>query len=60
MRTPKSLKSEEEQRRFAALEADVAVVVAYGLILPQAILDAPRHGCLNVHASILPRLRGAR
>ncbi|MEW4448531.1 methionyl-tRNA formyltransferase [Qipengyuania sp. JC766] len=59
VRTPKSLKSEEEQQRFAALEADVAVVAAYGLILPQAILDAPRHGCLNVHASILPRWRGA-
>ncbi len=58
-RSPKSLKSAEEQVRFAALEADVAVVAAYGLILPQAILDAPTQGCLNVHASILPRWRGA-
>ena len=59
VRTPTSLKSREEQEGFAALDADVAVVAAYGLILPQAILDAPRHGCLNVHASILPRWRGA-
>ena len=59
VRTPKSLKSPEEQAAFAALEADVAVVAAYGLILPQPILDAPQHGCLNVHASILPRWRGA-
>ena len=59
VRHPTSLKSAEEQARFAALEADVAVVAAYGLILPQAVLDAPEHGCLNVHASILPRWRGA-
>ena len=59
VRTPKSLKSPEEQAAFAALEADVAVVAAYGLILPQPILDAPKLGCLNVHASILPRWRGA-
>lgn len=59
VRTPRTLKSDVEQERFAALELDVAVVVAYGLILPQAVLDAPRHGCLNVHASILPRWRGA-
>tara|TARA_R110002072_G_scaffold65824_9_gene162492 strand:+ start:1327 stop:2238 length:912 start_codon:yes stop_codon:yes gene_type:complete len=59
VRSPASLKSSEEQARFAALEADIAVVAAYGLILPQAILDAPAHGCLNVHASILPRWRGA-
>ncbi len=59
VRHPKSLKSAEEQAAFAALAADVAVVAAYGLILPQAILDAPRHGCLNVHGSILPRWRGA-
>lgn len=59
VRTPKSLKSEEAQAEFAALGADVGVVAAYGLILPQAILDAPAHGCLNVHASILPRWRGA-
>jgi methionyl-tRNA formyltransferase len=57
--SPKSLKSEEEQAAFAALKADVAVVAAYGLILPQPILDAPRLGCVNVHASLLPRWRGA-
>ncbi|MCK0150340.1 methionyl-tRNA formyltransferase [Marivita sp. S6314] len=54
-----SLRSEEAVAAFAALQADVAVVVAYGLILPQAILDAPDHGCLNIHASLLPRWRGA-
>ena len=59
VRHPTSLKSAEEQERFAELEADVAVVAAYGLILPQAVLDAPEHGCLNVHASILPKWRGA-
>jgi methionyl-tRNA formyltransferase len=59
VRTPKSLKSPESQADFAALGADVAVVAAYGLILPQAVLDAPKHGCLNIHASILPRWRGA-
>jgi methionyl-tRNA formyltransferase len=59
VRTPKSLKSAEEQARFAALDADVAVVAAYGLILPKPILEAPASGCLNVHASILPRWRGA-
>jgi methionyl-tRNA formyltransferase len=59
VRTPKSLKSAEEQAAFAALDLDVAVVAAYGLILPQAVLDAPREGCLNVHGSILPRWRGA-
>lgn len=57
--TPRSLKTAEEQARFAAYGADVAVVAAYGLILPQAILDAPRHGCVNIHGSILPRWRGA-
>jgi methionyl-tRNA formyltransferase len=57
--TPKSLKSEEEQVAFRALEADAAVVVAYGLILPKAILDAPRLGAWNGHASLLPRWRGA-
>lgn len=57
--TPKSLKSAEEQAHFASFEADVAVVVAYGLILPQPVLDAPRLGCLNIHASLLPRWRGA-
>jgi methionyl-tRNA formyltransferase len=59
VRHPNSLKSAEEQAAFAALGADMAVVAAYGLILPQAILNAPRHGCLNVHGSILPRWRGA-
>lgn len=59
VRTPRSLKKAPEQEAFAALGLDAAVVVAYGLILPQAILDAPRLGCLNMHASILPRWRGA-
>ena len=59
VRTPRSLKSAEEQAAFAELGADLGVVVAYGLILPQAILDAPRLGCLNVHGSLLPRWRGA-
>lgn len=59
VRHPVSLRSETEQRAFADLGADVAVVVAYGLILPQAVLDAPRLGCLNIHASLLPRWRGA-
>ena len=59
VRHPVSLKDPAEQHGFAALEADVAVVVAYGLILPQAVLDAPRRGCLNIHASLLPRWRGA-
>jgi methionyl-tRNA formyltransferase len=59
LRHPVSLKAAEEQQRFAALRADLAVVAAYGLILPQAILDAPRHGCVNIHASLLPRWRGA-
>ena len=57
MRTPVTLKGQQDA--FVALNADVAVVVAYGLILPQAILDAPRLGCLNIHASLLPRWRGA-
>jgi len=57
--TPVSLRSSEEQERFAAFEADVAVVAAYGLILPPPILAAPRLGCLNVHGSLLPRWRGA-
>jgi methionyl-tRNA formyltransferase len=59
VRSPKSLKGEAEQAEFAELGADVAVVAAYGLILPQAVLDAPRHGSLNIHASLLPRWRGA-
>ena len=57
--TPKSLKGEEEQAAFASLEADVAVVVAYGLLLPKPVLEAPEYGCLNLHASMLPRWRGA-
>jgi len=57
--TPTSLKGEEEQAAFTSLEADVAIVVAYGLLLPKAILDAPRLGCYNGHASLLPRWRGA-
>ena len=57
--TPKSLKGEAEQGEFAGHGADVAVVVAYGLLLPQAVLDAPREGCLNLHGSALPRWRGA-
>lgn len=59
VRTPLTLKAAEDQSAFAALQADVAVVVAYGLLLPGAVLKAPRHGCLNVHASLLPRWRGA-
>jgi methionyl-tRNA formyltransferase len=59
VRHPVSLKGAEAQAEFAALKADIAVVVAYGLILPQAVLDAPQHGCLNIHASLLPRWRGA-
>ena len=56
---PVTLKSEEAQRSIAALDADVMVVAAYGLILPKAVLQLPRHGCLNIHASLLPRWRGA-
>jgi methionyl-tRNA formyltransferase len=56
---PTTLKDEAVQRELAGLEADLLVVVAYGLILPQAVLDIPRLGCLNVHASLLPRWRGA-
>ncbi len=59
VRTPVNFKDETERAAFAALAPDIAVVVAYGLILPQAILDAPRHGCINIHASLLPRWRGA-
>ncbi|MBZ9647300.1 methionyl-tRNA formyltransferase [Sphingobium sp. 3R8] len=59
VRTPASLKDGAVQAAFAALNADVAVVAAYGLILPRAVLDAPRHGCMNIHASLLPRWRGA-
>ncbi len=57
--TPKSLRRAEVQAEFAALDLDAGVVAAYGLILPSPILDAPRHGCLNVHGSLLPRWRGA-
>ncbi|WP_417250491.1 methionyl-tRNA formyltransferase [Celeribacter sp.] len=59
VRHPLNFKDATDVEAFAALEADVAVVVAYGLILPQALLDAPKHGCLNIHASLLPRWRGA-
>ncbi|BBE35107.1 methionyl-tRNA formyltransferase [Sphingosinicella microcystinivorans] len=59
VRFPVNFKDEADREAFAALGADVAVVAAYGLILPQAILDAPRRGCLNIHASLLPRWRGA-
>jgi methionyl-tRNA formyltransferase len=60
VRTPLSFRKDPEAlAAFEALEADVAVVAAYGLILPQAVLDAPKHGCLNVHGSLLPRWRGA-
>ncbi|MCP8885238.1 methionyl-tRNA formyltransferase [Devosia sp. XJ19-1] len=57
--TPRSLKGEAEQAQFAALGAEVAVVVAYGLILPKPVLEAPEYGCLNLHGSLLPRWRGA-
>ena len=58
-RTPKTLRDANEQAAFAALDLDAAITVAYGLILPQAVLDAPRLGCFNVHGSLLPRWRGA-
>src|SRR6476660_3150236 len=57
--TPPTLRGDGEADRFAGLDADAAVVVAYGQILPKAFLEAPRHGCLNLHASLLPRWRGA-
>ena len=57
--TPKTLKNPTEQEQFRTLDADIAVVAAYGLILPKPILDAPRSGCVNIHASLLPRWRGA-
>lgn len=59
VRTPRTLRNEEEQARFGALEPELAVVAAYGLILPKPVLDAPKRGCINVHASLLPRWRGA-
>ena len=59
VRHPSSLRSAEDQAAFAGLKADIAVVVAYGLILPQPVLNAPAFGCVNIHASLLPRWRGA-
>lgn len=59
VRCPRTLRDHDEQARFAALDSDLAVVAAYGLILPKAVLDSPRGGCINVHASLLPRWRGA-
>ena len=59
VRTPRTLREAEEQARFRSLDADLAVVAAYGLILPKPILEAPKGGCINVHASLLPRWRGA-
>ena len=59
VRYPVSLRDDAAQAEFAAVDADLAIVVAYGLILPQAVLDAPKLGCLNIHASLLPRWRGA-
>jgi methionyl-tRNA formyltransferase len=59
VRTPRTLRDEQEQERFRTLNADLAVVAAYGLILPKPILEAPKAGCVNVHASLLPRWRGA-
>jgi methionyl-tRNA formyltransferase len=59
VRTPRTLRDEEQQALFRSLDADLAVVAAYGLILPKPILDAPKGGCINVHASLLPRWRGA-
>ena len=59
IRTPRTLRDEGEQAQFRSLDADIAVVAAYGLILPNPILEAPKAGCINVHASLLPRWRGA-
>jgi methionyl-tRNA formyltransferase len=59
VRTPRTLRDEDEQAQFRGLDADLAVVAAYGLILPRAILEAPKAGCINVHASLLPHWRGA-
>jgi methionyl-tRNA formyltransferase len=59
VRTPRTLRDDEQQALFRALDADLAVVAAYGLILPKPILEAPKGGCINVHASLLPRWRGA-
>ena len=59
VRTPRTLRDDEQQAQFRSLDADLAIVAAYGLILPKPILDAPKQGCVNVHASLLPRWRGA-
>ncbi len=59
VRTPKTLKDVTEQEKFRALNADISIVAAYGLILPKAVIEACKYGCLNVHASLLPRWRGA-
>ena len=59
VRTPLNFKTQEDKEAFAALDLDAAIVVAYGLILPKAILEAPQYGCLNLHGSLLPRWRGA-
>src|SRR6202042_3737403 len=59
VRTPESLKDASAQTEFAALDLDAAIVVAYGLLLPKPILDAPKLGCFNLHGSLLPRWRGA-
>ena len=59
VRCPRTLRDHDEQARFAAVDADLAIVAAYGLILPRPILEAPKGGCINVHASLLPRWRGA-
>src|SRR3954447_18154818 len=59
VRTPRTLRDAEEQERFRGLDADLGVVAAYGLILPAPVLEAPKLGCINVHASLLPRWRGA-
>jgi methionyl-tRNA formyltransferase len=59
VRHPRTIRGPEEQARFAALDADVAIAAAYGLILPKPVLEAPKAGCINVHASLLPRWRGA-
>ena len=57
--TPQTLKSKEEQDRMRTLNADIAVVAAYGLLLPEAVLNIPKRGCINIHGSLLPRWRGA-
>lgn len=59
IRTPETLKAQEDRDAFASLDLDVAIVAAYGLLLPVPVLEAPRHGCINIHASLLPRWRGA-